>query len=96
MPPTSRSLPCAGPKIYWRADLVKSPGPGRDLVEDGKICGKIFAGRSSRNQLWNIGGQRSGLNLNQLALHAADIGCKIDDGQRVRAVLRPPRSPSSN
>jgi hypothetical protein len=30
------------------------------------------------NQLWNIGALRSGLNLNQLALDAADIGSKIN------------------
>jgi hypothetical protein len=40
-PPTSWSLPRAGPTIQQRADLVKSPGPGTDLIEDRKICGNL-------------------------------------------------------
>jgi hypothetical protein len=39
VPPTSWSpSPCVGPKIYWRAESLKSPGPEGICLEVSPIC----------------------------------------------------------
>ena len=39
VPPTSWSpSPCVGPKIYWRAESLKSPGPEGICLEVSQIC----------------------------------------------------------